>query len=56
MSDQKLEPFTEELDYDTANPDIAGEHQDTSLAGQLGGGPEHADEPESPEGRAGMDE
>jgi hypothetical protein len=36
--------------------DFADEHADTSVSGQLEGGPEHAPEPESPEGRAGMDE
>jgi hypothetical protein len=35
--------------------DFAAEHQDSTLAGQARGGPEHAEEPESPDGRAGMD-
>ena len=36
--------------------DFAAEHDSATLAEQLGGGPERADEPESPEGVAGMDE
>lgn len=35
--------------------DFAEEHQDSTLAGEVAGGPEHAPEPESPDGRAGMD-
>jgi hypothetical protein len=36
--------------------DFASEHCSVTLAGQLAGGPEHAREPESPRGLAGMDE
>ncbi|GAA4244246.1 hypothetical protein [Dactylosporangium darangshiense] len=36
--------------------DFAYEHCSVTLAGQLAGGPEHAREPESPHGLAGMDE
>jgi hypothetical protein len=35
--------------------DFADEHSDTTLADQLTGGPESANEPETPRGRAGMD-
>jgi hypothetical protein len=41
---------------DDESGDFAGEHDDTTLSGQLEGGPEHAPEPESPEGTAGMDD
>ncbi|MER7276713.1 hypothetical protein ABT369_19940 [Dactylosporangium sp. NPDC000244] len=36
--------------------DFATEHCSVTLAEQLAGGPEHAREPESPHGLAGMDE
>ncbi|WP_433053664.1 hypothetical protein [Dactylosporangium sp. CS-033363] len=36
--------------------DFATEHCSLTLAEQLAGGPEHAREPESPHGLAGMDE
>lgn len=36
-------------------PDFANEHESTSYADDLRGGPEGAPEPESPTGRAGMD-
>ncbi|WP_433212037.1 hypothetical protein ACQP00_51660 [Dactylosporangium sp. CS-047395] len=36
--------------------DFATEHCSPTLAEQLAGGPEHAREPESPRGLAGMDE
>ncbi|GAA2330214.1 hypothetical protein [Dactylosporangium salmoneum] len=36
--------------------DFASEHCTVTLAEQLEGGPEHAREPESPHGLAGMDE
>ncbi|MFG2038564.1 hypothetical protein [Dactylosporangium sp. NPDC048998] len=36
--------------------DFASEHCSVTLAWQLDGGPEHAREPESPHGLAGMDE
>jgi hypothetical protein len=35
--------------------DFAAEHDSTSYADELRGGPEGAPEPESPHGRAGMD-
>jgi len=41
-------------DDEPAGSDFAEEHQD-SVADKIGGGPEHTDEPESPQGRAGMD-
>lgn len=40
---------------DAQDDDFAGEHDTTTVADQLDGGPEEAEEPESPEGRAGMD-
>lgn len=52
-----LEPFSEDFDTaDDAGADLAAEHDQTSFADEVGGGPEHADEPESPTGHAGMDE
>ena len=36
--------------------DFAVEHRSVTLAEQMDGGPEHAREPESPRGLAGMDE
>lgn len=36
--------------------DFATEHCSVTIAEQLDGGPEHAREPESPHGLAGMDE
>jgi hypothetical protein len=36
--------------------DFAVEHCSVTLADQLAGGPEHAREPESPRGLAGMDD
>jgi hypothetical protein len=46
--------------FDTEEPtnpaDFAEEHDNTSLAEQLRGGPEGVDEPESPDGLSGMDE
>ncbi|WP_433611694.1 hypothetical protein ACQP2P_45015 [Dactylosporangium sp. CA-139114] len=36
--------------------DFASEHRSVTLAEELAGGPEHAREPESPHGLAGMDE
>ncbi|GAA2617984.1 hypothetical protein GCM10010399_56330 [Dactylosporangium fulvum] len=36
--------------------DFAVEHRSMTLAEQLDGGPEHAREPESPRGLAGMDD
>jgi hypothetical protein len=38
------------------NDDFAAEHDDTSFADNVRGGPERALEPESPRGRAGMDD
>jgi len=49
--DGQLEAFADDSD----DADFAGEHDDSTLADQLEGGPEHAGEPESPRGRAGMD-
>ena len=49
-----LEPLADDAS-DAASGDFAEEHQDTTLADQTAGGPEHAEEPESPDGRAGMD-
>jgi hypothetical protein len=36
--------------------DFAAEHDETTLSGQVEGGPEHTSEPESPAGDAGMDD
>ena len=36
--------------------DFAAEHEEPSLADEMGGGPERTREPESPRGLAGMDE
>lgn len=41
--------------YDPEKPDIAEEHNSLSLAGELPGGPEHVEEPESPRGLAGLE-
>jgi hypothetical protein len=35
--------------------DFAGEHDETDLADDPAGGPEHAEEEETPRGHAGMD-
>ncbi|MFF5234958.1 hypothetical protein [Dactylosporangium sp. NPDC000521] len=40
---------------DDESGDFSEEHQDTTFADETAGGPEHAEEPESPDGRAGMD-
>jgi len=42
-------------DDEPGDADFAEEHQDSTLADETGGGPEHAREPESPDGRGGMD-
>lgn len=48
----RLEAFSEDASPDD---DFAAEHSDTTLADQVPGGPERAEEPESPDNRAGMD-
>lgn len=50
--DQHLEAFDTDSEND---PDFAGEHDDSTFADDTAGGLEHAEEPESPDGRAGMD-
>jgi hypothetical protein len=50
----RLEAFGDD-ELDDTQGDFATEHEDSTLAGDLGGGPEGAGEPESPRGRAGMD-
>ncbi|GAA3281564.1 hypothetical protein Dvina_32690 [Dactylosporangium vinaceum] len=47
---ERLEALPDD-DFD----DFAAEHEDTTLADQVEGGPEGSSEPESPRGRAGMD-
>ena len=49
---RRLEPIGDSTPDDG---DFAEEHRDTTFADEVPGGPEHAEEPESPEGRAGMD-
>jgi hypothetical protein len=44
MSEPTREALPDDDDYD-----FADEHDDTSLADQVRGGPEHAEEPESPD-------
>ncbi|MDG6107130.1 hypothetical protein Daura_32340 [Dactylosporangium aurantiacum] len=50
--DDRLEAFSEDASPDA---DFADEHSDTTFADQVPGGQEGAEEPESPDGRAGMD-
>jgi hypothetical protein len=38
------------------DPDFADEHNETTFADELDGGPEGAREPESPRGRGGMED
>lgn len=42
-------------DDEPADADFAGEHDDSTLADEVEGGPERSREPESPRGRSGMD-
>jgi hypothetical protein len=49
-----VEPFPG-FDVDDLG-DFAVEHCSVTLADQLAGGPEHATEPDSPKGLAGMDD
>ncbi|WP_426514093.1 hypothetical protein ACPPVO_27810 [Dactylosporangium sp. McL0621] len=53
MTDERLEAFDE--DVDDEGGDFAQEHDDSTLADEVEGGPEASEEPESPRGRAGMD-
>jgi hypothetical protein len=48
----RLEAFSEDASPDA---DFADEHTDTTFADQVPGGPERSEEPESPDGRAGME-
>jgi hypothetical protein len=50
MTENQREPIG-----DGADGDFAAEHDETTFADEPEGGPEHAQEPESPEGHAGMD-
>ncbi|MFI5909746.1 hypothetical protein [Dactylosporangium sp. NPDC051541] len=50
--DEHLEAFS---DDDADSADFASEHEDSTLADEVEGGPEGSPEPESPRGRAGMD-
>jgi hypothetical protein len=48
--------FADDADTDTdTDADFAGEHDDTTFADEEPGGPERAEEPESPRGRDGQD-
>jgi len=51
------QPVRTALDPDAdTGPEFAEEHDSTTFAGEVAGGLEHAREPESPHGLAGMDE
>jgi hypothetical protein len=55
MSDNSSDRI-EAFDVDASpDDDFAAEHEGTTLADQTPGGPERSEEPESPDGRAGMD-
>lgn len=59
MSEQRLPEFRQPDPNAAPRPDddfdFAGEHDETSFADNVPGGPERAVEPESPRGHAGMD-
>jgi hypothetical protein len=48
----RLEAFSEDA---SPGEDFADEHTDTTFADHVPGGQERAEEPESPDGRAGME-
>jgi hypothetical protein len=50
MTENQREPIG-----DGSDDDFAAEHDETTFADEPEGGPEHAKEPESPAGHAGMD-
>lgn len=41
--------------YDPDQPDIGEEHNSTTFVGEVPGGPERVEEPESPKGLAGLE-
>lgn len=44
-----------ETTYDPDEPDFADEHNSTTFAGEVPGGLERVEEPESPDGLAGLE-
>ena len=50
------EPDANRVNRPDEDPDFAAEHDSTTFADEMPGGPERAHDPDSPRGQAGMDE
>jgi hypothetical protein len=54
MSEVDRTGFADDAEVGDEQADFAGEHDDTSFAGDTADGPEHAREPDQPKGRDGL--